>query len=337
MSTTVVSTRTLRLGFVGVGWIGLDRLRSLASNGLAEVAGVCDPSDEAVSRAMAIAPGVQRARDLQALLDADLDGLVIATPNVLHVEQAVAALERGIAVFCQKPLARTERETRRVIDAARANDRLMAVDLSYRHTDGMRRIRELVKTGALGRVHAVDMEFHNAFGPDKRWFRDFSLSGGGCVLDLGIHLVDLLLWMLDDGVQQVHARLYSQGRLLPPAPDTVEDDSVVQLQLASGATATMRCSWYAHAGRDAVIHVSLRGSDGGADWHNVGGSFLDFAAERHHRTSSEVLSTPPEDWGGRAALAWLDALAAGGRYDADVESLCRVAATLDAIYGRCGA
>ena len=332
-----LSAGTMRLGFIGVGWIGLNRLRALAASGTAEVSSVCDPSDEAMTRVREIAPHAHRAANIASLLDQDLDGLVIATPNAMHAEQAIAALERGIAVFCQKPLARTEAETRRVIDAARSNDRLLGVDLSYRHTDGMRRIRDLVRLGAFGRVHAIELVFHNAYGPDKPWFRDFSSSGGGCVLDLGIHLIDLLLWMLDDDVSQVHARLYAQGQLLASAPNTVEDDAMVQLHLTSGATATLRCSWYAHAGRDAVIGVSVRGTAGGADWHNVDGSFHDFAAERHHRTTSELLSSPPDDWGGRAALAWLDALAAGGRYDPGIQSLGRVAATLDAIYGRSGA
>src|SRR5947199_289519 len=83
---------------------------------------------------------------------------------------SIRALKRGAAVFCQKPLGRTAAEARAVIDAARAADRLLCVDLSYRFTDGMRRIRELVRAGALGRVYAVDLVFHNAYGPDKAWF-----------------------------------------------------------------------------------------------------------------------------------------------------------------------
>jgi hypothetical protein len=65
-----------------------------------------------------------------------------------------------------------------------AVDRLLAVDLSYRFTEGMSRIRELVAGGELGKVYAVDLVFHNAYGPDKAWFYDPALSGGGCVMDL---------------------------------------------------------------------------------------------------------------------------------------------------------
>src|SRR3546814_15615705 len=93
---------------------------------------------------------------LDALLEQPLDGIVIATPSALHAEQSIRALERGVPVFCQKPLGRTGAEVRAVIDAARAADRLLGVDLSYRGTAGMRALRDHVRAGQLGQVHAVD-------------------------------------------------------------------------------------------------------------------------------------------------------------------------------------
>src|SRR5690606_39184037 len=115
-----------------------------------------------------------------------------------------------------------------------------------------------------------------------------------------------------------------------------EDDAVVQLELSDGATATLRCSWYAHAGHDAVIGVTIHGSEGGAAWRNVNGSFYDFEAVRLRTTTSERLCGPPDEWGGRAAVSWLHSLAAGAGYDPAIESLADVAAALDAIYGRTG-
>src|SRR5690606_35925284 len=109
--------------------------------------------------------------------------------------QAIQALRRGIPVFCQKPLARTRAETSRVIQEARAADLLLAVDLSYRFTSGIQRIRQIVQSGELGKVFAVNLVFHNAYGPDKAWFYDYNLAGGGCAIDLGIHLVDLAFWI----------------------------------------------------------------------------------------------------------------------------------------------
>ena len=71
------------------------------------------------------------------------------------------ALEAGVAVFCQKPLGRNAGEVRAVVDAARAADRLLAVDLSYRYTEGMWQIVDLVRNGTLGRIYAIDMIFHS--------------------------------------------------------------------------------------------------------------------------------------------------------------------------------
>lgn len=324
-----------RLGFLGVGWIGRNRMEAIAASGVAEVAAVADPSPRMVEAAVEAAPGAERADSLEALLEMGLDGIVIATPSALHAEQSIAALERGVAVFCQKPLGRTAAEARGVVDAARAADRLLGVDFSYRFTEPVRRLREVVRSGGIGEVFAADLVFHNAYGPDKPWFYDPALSGGGCVMDLGIHLVDLALWMLDfPAVEGVTSRIYAGGKPLGAEPDRVEDYATARVDLAGGASVQIACSWNLSAGQDAVISAAFHGTDGGVAMRNVDGSFYDFVAERHHGTQRETLAEPPDDWGGRAAVDWAERLAAGRRFDRDAERLVEVAAVLDAIYGR---
>jgi predicted dehydrogenase len=238
-------------------------------------------------------------------------------------------------VFCQKPLGRTEAETRAVVDAARAADRLLGVDLSYRYTQGMERIRELLRAEKLGRVHAVDLTFHNAYGPDKPWFYDPALAGGGCVMDLGVHLVDLALWALDfPEVADVRGRLFAGGEPLRDPAAQVEDYAVATIELKDGATLRLACSWRLHAGRDAVIAAEFYGTKGGAALRNVDGSFYDFTAERYRGTGRDTLSLPPDTWGGRAAADWATRLAAGERFDGEAERLVDVARVLDRIYGR---
>ena len=299
-----------RLGFLGVGWIGRNRLEAIERANVAEVAAVCDP---AVDGALG---------SLDELLAAPLDGIVIATPSGLHAEQAIAALEAGLAVFCQKPLARTAAEAARVVDAARRADRLLQVDLSYRHVEAFRRAVELVAAGGIGDVVAADLVFHNAYGPDKPWFYDPELSGGGCVIDLGIHLVDLAQWALDRRESDdVHARLVGEP---------VEGYAVAQLD-----EVRLACSWNLHAGRDAVIEASFYGSDGAVSVTNVDGSFYDFRAERFRGTKRESLVEPPDDWMGRAAVAWAERVAAGERgFDEKAERLVDLHRTIDRIYGR---
>jgi predicted dehydrogenase len=157
-----------RIGFVGTGWIGCHRLEALVAASTIDAVAICDPSPECAQEAARIAPGAAVLSSFEAMLGRDLDGLVIATPNALHAEQTVAALESGVAVFCQKPLGRDLDETRRAVAAAKQADRLLAVDFSYRLTAATQRLAELVRYGELGEIFAIDLTFHNAYGPDSR-------------------------------------------------------------------------------------------------------------------------------------------------------------------------
>ncbi|HEY0114065.1 MAG TPA: Gfo/Idh/MocA family oxidoreductase [Allosphingosinicella sp.] len=322
-----------KLGFLGVGWIGRHRMEAMLKTGLVETAAIADPSPECVEEALKLAPDAMIVDGLEGLLAAGVDGVVVATPSALHAEQSIRTLEAGVAVFCQKPLGRTAAEARTVVEAAARADRLLAVDFSYRFTAGMKRIRNLVQAGELGRIYAVDLVFHNAYGPDKGWFYDPELSGGGCVMDLGVHLVDLALWSLDfPKVERVSSDLLAGGERL--ASGKVEDYAAAQLSLAGGTSVRLACSWRLPAGQDAVISAAFYGTEGGAALRNVGGSFYDFTAERYRGTSAETLASPPDEWGGRAAADWAQRLAAGESYDPEAERLVQVAEALDAIYGR---
>ncbi|MFL5955003.1 MAG: Gfo/Idh/MocA family protein [Gaiellaceae bacterium] len=301
-----VATRP-RLGFLGVGWIGRSRLDAIAADGCADVAAIADPA----------VPGALGSCD--DLLELDLDGIVIATPNALHAEQAVAALEHGVPVFVQKPVGRSAAEVRAVVDAARDADLLLGVDLSYRYAHAFRAVRDVLPS--IGEVFATELTFHNAYGPDKEWFRDPAQSGGGCVLDLGIHLVDLAVWLLDLEPESVTSRLIGSP---------VETWATAELDHVRIA-----CSWDIHAGRDAAIEMTLYGTDGGLRVANVSGSFYDLRAERFRGTAREALAEPPDAWPGRAAVEWARRLAQGERFDAEsAGDLVRVAEILDRIYGR---
>jgi predicted dehydrogenase len=305
---SAVATRP-RLGFLGAGWIGRQRMDALAASGLAEVAGVADPALEGA------------LGSLDELLELPLDGVVIATPSALHSDQAVTALRRGLAVYCQKPLGRTAGEARAVVDAARAADRLLGVDLCYRHVEAFRVAREVVRSGELGEIVAADLVFHNAYGPDKPWFYDPELAGGGCAIDLGTHLVDLAHWTLGRGrFETVTSRL---------SGEPVEQYAAAQLD-----EVRLACSWNLHAGRDAVIEATFSGSEGAVSVRNVDGSFYDFRCERFRGTTRETLVEPPDDWGGRAICAWARRLAEDARFDPAAEEHVRTAETLDRIYGR---
>ena len=326
-ATAVHIRRKPRLGFLGVGWIGRNRMEAIVRSGLAEIVAIADDSDEMAAKAQTIVPEAEVVRDFRGL---DLDGIIIATPSALHAEQAAAALESGVAVFCQKPLGRTGAETRYVIETAKSANRLLGVDLSYRFVTEINAVRDAIKSHE---IFAAELTFHNAYGPDKPWFYDWKLSGGGCVIDLGIHLVDLALWMLGSPrVANVSSRLFAQGRPIRGRCEQVEDYAIARLDLDSGVVVQIGCSWKLHAGHDAIISGAFYGRNGGAAFNNVDGSFYRFSSERYTGTKRELLAATTEDWGGRAAVDWVRRLAVSPAYDPEVEALITVAETLDAIY-----
>src|SRR5215212_9037493 len=135
-------TRRPRLGFIGLGWIGLHRLAAISRADVAEIVALIDPAEPMLTAAAEHALNALHFTSAKALLDLRLDGVVIATPSAQHAEQSIAALRSRFAVFCQKPLGRTAKEVSEVIDAARSANRLLGVDLSYRHTEALQKIRQ---------------------------------------------------------------------------------------------------------------------------------------------------------------------------------------------------
>jgi len=319
-----------RLGFLGVGWIGRNRMEALDREGLAEVAAVADPQAEALAAAAEDAPTAERAATLEELLERDLDGVVIATPSALHAEQAIAALEQGLAVFCQKPLARNAEETRRVLAAAREADRLLGVDLSYRHVEAICATRKAIDAGQIGRLHSLDLAFHNAYGPGKAWFTDPELAGGGCLIDLGTHLVDLALWLT--GAEEIAVET---ARTLSLHGHAVEDQASAELALGE-VRARLACSWFQPAGGECAFECTAWGSEGAVSVRNVDGSFYDFRAELWKGTAAETLVEPPDAWGGRAIAAWAERLAVDNRYDPAADQLELLARTIDDVYAEAG-
>src|SRR4051794_20622553 len=322
------------------------RLDALAEAGGAEGAALCEAEPERLAQAGEAHPQATRFPSFDGLIakagELKLDGLVIATPNALHAPQTLAALERGLAVFCQKPLALNAGEAKEMVAAARKADRLLGVDYSYRFTDGARELRRLVQAGELGKIFSLELVFHNAYGPDKPWCFDPRLAGGGALMDLGVHLIDLAFWLLDDPpVRRVRGGTFRRGERLslgcvtPSGQTTVDDFAGAWLDLQDGNTvASLAVSWNAHAGRDCVIRAALLGTGGGAEFRNVGGSFYDFELERFRGRSGEVVARESKGWLGKAILDWARRLAESKRFDPGIERSVRVSEVGDGIYGR---
>ena len=207
--------------------------------------------------------------------------------------------------------------------------------MSYRHLAAVRAALAALRAGRIGEPHAAELVFHNAYGPDREWARDAGLAGGGALIDLGCHLVDLArLFLGSVSAQRVHSDLFASGARLGPDPSQVEDLALAQVTLADGRAMRIACSWWLPAGIDALIEASFIGHGRALTIRNVAGSFYDFEALLVEGRRSRRICEPPDDWGGRALIDWASRLTSDPWFDAEVEQQVDVARVIDQIYGR---
>ncbi|MBC5995026.1 Gfo/Idh/MocA family protein [Pontibacter cellulosilyticus] len=330
------STAKPKLGFLGVGWIGRNRMEAIIRKDVGEVTFISDTATQNAEEAAKSAPEATMVNSLEAMLqEPEVNGIVIATPSAFHAEQSILSLEAGKSVFCQKPLGRNVEETKRVVETARRQNKLLGVDFSYRFTAAMQEVYKVVQSGELGQIYAVELVFHNAYGPDKAWFYEQKMSGGGCVIDLGVHLVDLALWSMNfPEVKRVQSHLFAKGKPISMAEGKVEDYATASIELEGNTQMQLSCSWNLPTGQEAIINATFYGTEGGVAFKNINGSFYDFVAERYCGTKTEQLCAPPDEWMGRAGVVWTERVAKGEGFDEQAEEFIKVAKVLDKIYGR---
>lgn len=322
-----------RIGFVGLGWIGRLRLEAVEAAGTAMVAALCDRDVLRLNEASSRNPGATTHTELEDLLASpDLDAIVLATPNAMHAPQALMALGCDLPLFVQKPMGLDRSEVASILEMARIRDRLVAVDWSYRFLEGACALRDWVHGGELGRIHLAEATFHNAYGPDKAWCFDPSISGGGALLDLGVHLLDLLFWMFGPTSP---GRLDGWTRDVEGRPG-IDQLAGINFELDPGLRVRLTASWHAHAGRDCDFRLTLHGTRASAELRNVEGSFYDFELARRTGRSEQVVVRDSRRWMDGAVLEWIDGVAAGKGYDPAAETSLAVAEVVDRVYGTRG-
>lgn len=226
----------LRVAVVGTGWIGAEHLQLLETLGQRIVA-VCDVD---LGRAESAAPAGARAyahwREL--LAREELDAVWVATPPLHHAGPAVAALERGISVYLEKPVARTLKDAQAIVAAAEAGSAVCAVGYQWHGTEAL----ELIRRELEGQT--VALLIGRSVGPtaSRPWFVDRA-AGGGNILERASHQIDLVHAVAGDvvRVRTVAARaLLAQGA---GAEGDIEDAASMLLELESGALATIIVAW----------------------------------------------------------------------------------------------
>ena len=153
------------------------------------------------------------------------------------------------------------------------------------------------------------------------------------MLDLGVHLIDLALWLRDyPPMALVSAHRYAKGRKLNGADDAIEDLAFAEFYQQDGTAVRIACSWNANIGRHASIGADIFGSRAGAVWRNVDGSFVDFQMDLLRGTSRESIGSDLDTWGPRALMQWLTRLSCDRSFDPEAAHILATARLIDEVY-----
>jgi predicted dehydrogenase len=270
-----------RVGIVGCGFIANGKhLASMARRDDVEVVAFCDLIIEK-AQAAAKQFGTPDAlvctdyRDVMARTDIDV--VHVCTPNSSHAEISIAALESGKHVMCEKPMAKTAAEAKAMLDASKASGKLLTIGYQNRFREDSLYMKKLCEAGELG-----DIYFAKAFATRRRgvpvWgvFMDKEKQGGGPLIDLATHALDLTLWMMDNYEPETVlgstfdkiAKIGSSANIMgpwDPADFEVEDSAFGLVRFKNGATVVVESSWALNMIVSNEAMTLLCGTKAGAD------------------------------------------------------------------------
>lgn len=220
-----------------------------------DVVGVWDDQPERAER-HAAHHDVPMFADLDELLDA-CDAVVISSEYSRHLEHIRAAVSRGLAVLCEKPLSSDPAEIEEIRALVTSAATPFMVALPCRYLAPVRRARELVLDGVIGELVAISATNRGAC--PGGWFVDSAVSGGGAIMDHSAHMADLMRWITGSEFETVHAAAGSRLHGL-----AVEDTGMLQLRMTNGVIASLDTSWSRRAPLPATFDVTMRliGSEG---------------------------------------------------------------------------
>ncbi len=289
----------IRIGVIGAGFIGRVHLKQFGQIDGVELAGVTDASS-----ALAAAAAREVAADLAALrvfssademiASPDVDAVVVAVPNRFHAPLTVAALAAGKHVLVEKPMALNGASAREIYTAARDSGLTVMVAHQMRWLPPVLEAKRMVDAGELGEVYNAKcgmMRRKNIPGWGS-WFTRMGESGGGPMIDIGVHVLDMAMWLLGDPKPvSVFGSTYAKfgpdkrGTGSWGTPDwdgvfDVEDLATAMIKMDDGSTLTLDVSWAVNTLSDNSHFVDLMGTDGGA---SIRGNRLVFTGQKFDR------------------------------------------------------
>lgn len=228
----------MRIGVVGAGVIGRLRAQSILDNPATELAAVFDPSETAATAAAAgRAPTVST---LEAFLAIPMDAVVVSSPVHLHEEACLAAFALGRHVLCEKPLANSVVGCRRIVDAAIAAGRVLAVGFNLRYYPAIAFVKDAIDRGEIGTLDHVRVFGGHEGVPKFRsnWEYRAPESGGGAMMDIGVHMTDLTRYLLGE-ITEVFGIMSESVWHLPGS----EDNAIAIFRNPAGVYASYHATW----------------------------------------------------------------------------------------------
>lgn len=248
-----------RIGVIGLGAIGQTHIHTWTALGLPPVA-VTDAVEAVRESAAEAGDWTVFASGEEMLASGEVDIVSICTPPAFHEALAIAGLESGLTVLCEKPLAHTLESARTIAATERESSGTLHVGFCHRFEPGIVAIKHLIDEGQLGTLISLNNRFAGVMNhPEQTWFANRSISGGGALADTTIHSIDMFRFLFGDAVQ-VRALTSTQASDLGPSLD-VEDSGTILLINGAGAIGVLESSWRTPPG---VWDVTVYGTAGSA-------------------------------------------------------------------------
>jgi predicted dehydrogenase len=337
--------KALKVGVVGVGGIAKTHFPGWNESPHTEVAALSDVVPATLSRVgqeQSVTRLYERPEDLIA--DTEIDIVDICTPNNYHAPLAIAALNAGKHVICEKPLAPTPAAIREMIEARDRSGRLLMTAQHFRFQGSAKALKAEIDRGVLGDVyHARSWMLRRAAAPTRPGFIMKEHSSGGPCIDIGVHILDLTLWMMGfpkpvtvSGVTQ--DKLVRQpnpwsiwGGAIPSDKFDVEEFAAAFVRFENGATLVLEVSWLLHhktTGED--MQMWLYGDKAGAHWPS--NELLWSNNETQQQMNMQLVRAETGEPHAKECMAFAEAVANGGPSPVPAEHGLDVITILDGLY-----
>ncbi|MCL9659622.1 Gfo/Idh/MocA family oxidoreductase [Paenibacillus hunanensis] len=271
-------TKTIGIGVIGTGSISEFHLGPYARHEGVTIRGVCDQNLERAQTVAASYEGAQAYSDYHELLaDPEIDAVSICTWNNTHAEISIAALRAGKHVLVEKPLCRTMEEAEQIAAAVKETGKLLMVGFVRRYDNNAQLLKHFSDQGDFGDIYYAKASYIRRFGNPGGWFSDIERSGGGPLIDIGVHVIDLCWYLMGrpeplsvsgNTYYELGNRAHIQHLSHYKAADydatknDVEDMANVMIRFKNGASLLVDVSFSLHA-RENEGMIKLYGSKGG--------------------------------------------------------------------------